>query len=296
MKNWNIHMRLSCLVLAIVMLFALTGCAESGNVADENTEATTSVVATETIAVTETEVVETTEATEEATEAETQPQEILPTQGEQVETEPSHGDSTDETEPAPGESTEATEPVPSEGNKEPEATEPPHEHDYTKTVTNPSCINKGYTTYKCACGDTYTADEVAAAGHDYKSEVIAPTTSAQGYTLHTCESCGASYKDNYTDKLPVETQPEETEPVGCQHSWQAVDHPEVGHEEHFVVCDCGYRCKTSAEWGAHAESYSLEDMLLYHGGHGSADIYIVDTPAHTEWICSECGAATTTKP
>ena len=38
-----------------------------------------------------------------------------------------------------------------------------HTHDYKATVTKPTCTERGYTTYTCAtCGDTYTADEVAA--------------------------------------------------------------------------------------------------------------------------------------
>lgn len=286
MKKWNIHTRLSCFVLAIVMVFALTGCGETGNDTSNDTETTAPVAteATETIAVAETEAIETveTEATEESTGAEPEQQETLPDKSEQTETKPAHG----------------------EDNKEPETTEPPvteetepaHKHDYTKTVTKPTCTEKGYTTFKCNCGDTYTANEVAATGHDYKAEVVAPTASAQGYTLHTCKVCGDSYKDNYTDKLPVETQPEETEPDGCQHNWQEIHHDEVGHEEWFVVCKCGYRCKTSAEWGTHVDSYSLEDALLYHTSNASSKDYVVDTPAYTEWICSNCGSATTTKP
>ncbi len=42
------------------------------------------------------------------------------------------------------------------------------EHEYTSTVTAPTCTEKGYTTYICSvCGDTYNADEIAATGHNY---------------------------------------------------------------------------------------------------------------------------------
>ena len=44
-----------------------------------------------------------------------------------------------------------------------------HTHSYTSIVTEPTCTEKGYTTYTCACGDTYTADEVAALGHKYEN-------------------------------------------------------------------------------------------------------------------------------
>ena len=43
-----------------------------------------------------------------------------------------------------------------------------HEHNYEAVVTDPTCTEDGYTTYTCsACGDSYTADEVAATGHNY---------------------------------------------------------------------------------------------------------------------------------
>ena len=60
----------------------------------------------------------------------------------------------------------------------------------------------GYTTYTCACGDTYKADYVSAQ-HNYSSVVTAPTATAQGYTTHTCSVCGDSYVDSFTDKLPA---------------------------------------------------------------------------------------------
>ena len=51
-----------------------------------------------------------------------------------------------------------------------------HIHEYTATVTAPTCTEQGYTTYTCSCGDSYAADYVDALGHDY----------ADG----TCTRCG----------------------------------------------------------------------------------------------------------
>ena len=52
-------------------------------------------------------------------------------------------------------------------------TEPdaPHEHSYETVVTAPTCTEGGYTTYTCACGDTYVADETAALGHSFADGV-----------------------------------------------------------------------------------------------------------------------------
>ena len=40
-------------------------------------------------------------------------------------------------------------------------------HNHEAVVTAPTCTEAGYTTYTCACGDTYTGDEVAALGHTF---------------------------------------------------------------------------------------------------------------------------------
>ena len=93
------------------------------------------------------------------------------------------------------------------------------DHSYKAVVTAPTCKAGGYTTYTCACGDSYVADKVAAkghtpgaaatcttaqkctvcdaelakaTGHSYKAAVTAPTCTEEGYTTYTCE-CGDSY-------------------------------------------------------------------------------------------------------
>ena len=67
-------------------------------------------------------------------------------------------------------------------------------HDYEASVTAPTCTEAGYTTYTCACGDTYTGDEVAALGHNYEAVVTAPTCTEAGYTTYTC-ACGDTYTE-----------------------------------------------------------------------------------------------------
>ncbi len=46
----------------------------------------------------------------------------------------------------------------------------PHVHQYTAVVTAPTCTEQGYTTYTCACGDSYKGDYVAAKGHSYDKD------------------------------------------------------------------------------------------------------------------------------
>ena len=42
---------------------------------------------------------------------------------------------------------------------------PGHKHHYTADVTAPTCEEEGFTTYTCACGDTYKGDEVGVVPH-----------------------------------------------------------------------------------------------------------------------------------
>lgn len=83
------------------------------------------------------------------------------------------------------------------------STTPPHSHTYSKTVTAPTCTAGGYTTYTCACGDSYVADKTNARGHTYTDTVVPPTPSQKGYTNHVC-SCGYFYTDSYVDPIVEE--------------------------------------------------------------------------------------------
>ena len=104
-----------------------------------------------------------------------------------------------------------------------------HTHDWVESgVIAPTCTEKGYTTYTCACGETRLDDEVGALGHQiatltangdgthsgycereqmnvtescgYASSVTSPLCTQQGYTTYTC-ACGDKYRDDYTEAL-----------------------------------------------------------------------------------------------
>ena len=81
----------------------------------------------------------------------------------------------------PSEPSEPVEPeTPSEPSEPEEPSEPvvpgegctAHEdgmHVHEAVVTAPTCTEQGYTTYTCACGDTYVADYVDATGHNMEN-------------------------------------------------------------------------------------------------------------------------------
>ena len=72
-------------------------------------------------------------------------------------------------------------------------------HHAAKAAT---CTEKGWAAYDtCSRCDYSTYKEIAATGHHHNAVVTAPTCTAKGYTTHTCNTCGNSYKDSYTNAL-----------------------------------------------------------------------------------------------
>lgn len=93
---------------------------------------------------------------------------------------------------------------------------------------------------------------------------------------------------------PAETKPAPTEPTECQHDWVSIHHAEVGHWRAGIMCDCGWTVygdpdELTALWNAHSASFPPAESLFEHGGFGSMDEWIVDTPAYDEWVCQHCG-------
>lgn len=83
-----------------------------------------------------------------------------------------------------------------EKQEEPIAKLPPvHKHSYTQTITQPGCTTVGYTTYTCACGDTYRADDVAALGHSFTTYIIDnnATCTMDGTKSAQCDRCNETH-------------------------------------------------------------------------------------------------------
>ena len=71
---------------------------------------------------------------------------------------------------------------------------PTVDHVYNRTVTAPTCTEAGYTTYTCACGDTYTGEVVDALGHTGNKWItdVEATCETAGSKHKTCIICGAN--------------------------------------------------------------------------------------------------------
>ena len=147
------------------------------------------------------------------------------------------------------------------------------EHEYTRTVTEPTCTESGFTTYTCTkCGDSYTADETAALGHDYEADRTEPTCTEGGFTTHVCTRCADTYTDGQTGPLGHDYQGTATAPT-CT-------------ENGFTTYTCA-RCGDTYTGG--------ETDALGHDWDGGR---ITREPTETEpgertFSCSRCGATKT---
>ena len=64
-------------------------------------------------------------------------------------------------------------------------------HDFTETITAPTCTKPGLKTSVCNVCGYEEKEEIVATGHSYTEEVIAPTCTTQGYTKNYCR-CGTN--------------------------------------------------------------------------------------------------------
>ena len=74
--------------------------------------------------------------------------------------------------------------------------DPSHKHSYTTSVTEPTCLNKGYTLHTCDCGHSYKDRYTKALGHNEVSvSAKAPTCAEEGWDAHvSCSRCSYSTK------------------------------------------------------------------------------------------------------
>lgn len=69
-----------------------------------------------------------------------------------------------------------------------------HNHEYSAVVTKPDCINKGYTTYTCSCGSTYTDNYTNELGHSFTNYIYNNDAriNIDGTETSKCDRCDAT--------------------------------------------------------------------------------------------------------
>ena len=153
---------------------------------------------------------------------------------------------------------------------EPQEEIPALGHKYEAVVTAPTCTEGGYTTYTCACGDSYIADEVPATGHNYHSyESVAPTCTEPGEMTYTCLIC----RDTYTEEIPT------------------IDHAEVYVAEVPATCTepgltAGMQCEVCGTW-----TVPQEEIPATGHSYGSylGQAATCTEPGFIVYYCAYCG-------
>ncbi len=213
----------------------------------------------------------------------------------------------------------------------PATTEPPHTHSYTVTEQKDAdCENYGYITQTCSCGKVETT-LITPTGHSWGEWKVTkePTTTSAGTKERTCEKCGIKETasiEKLTATEPETTAPATTEPphthsytvtdqkdADCEndgyitkncscgdvqtitiaakgHSW--VHHDEVGHNDIYLECTCGWRCMydgvndeaTYVQYDAHLASLPISERFT-HSYHNTRE-WVVDTAGYDQ--CSVC--------
>ena len=145
-----------------------------------------------------------------------------------------------------------------------------HEHEYTQVVTPPTCTERGYTTYSCACGESYDDNYVEALDHDWgEGEVTEePTCTEAGEETFTCSRCGES-KTETAEALG------HTPAAAVRENEKAATCEEAGSYDEVVYCSV---CE---------DEISRETKVIAETGHSFTN-YVSDGNA----TCTENGTET----
>lgn len=142
-------------------------------------------------------------------------------------------------------------------------------HKYTSVVTAPKCMEEGYTTYTCSCGDSYVADKTPARGHTFGnwSTNTPATCTTAGERQHKCLSsdCG------YVEKEVVEA-------TGHHHVAGAITVPTCTTEGYTT-----YNCSQCTD--------SYQGDIVPATGHkykGVVTKPTCETDGYTTYTCATC--------
>lgn len=120
----------------------------------------------------------------------------------------------------------------------------PHEHSYSFDIVQSTCTEKGYKTYTCSCGDTYT-EELALIPHNYTLTIVDSTCTKKGSKTYTC-SCGHSYTEALA--LLPHNYSVEVKPSTCTVKGSKVS-----------TCTCGHVLRETLDLLPHSYSVVTKD-------------------------------------
>lgn len=134
---------------------------------------------------------------------------------------------------------------------------------YIKTIVDPTCVDKGSTTYQCSrCNGTYI-NEIEALGHSYEGEpeVVDPTCTEDGKKINKCIRC-----DNLVEEvIPAMghnlTEATCTSPSTCVNCKDEVGSA-LGHTTMNGICErCGEHIVEPIEFSGYGDTV-LTDLHI----------------------------------
>ena len=143
----------------------------------------------------------------------------------------------------------------------PESEEPGHVHSYIDNLVAPTCTEKGYTVYSCACGVSYQDIYTDPTGHIWDDWVttVQPTPQLEGTKERKCISC-----------TTTETQQLPKLEAGHIHSYTpkvvAATCTTDGYTLYICSCGNGYRCDAVKATG-HCYTNSVVAPTCTSGGY-----------------------------
>lgn len=169
---------------------------------------------------------------------------------------------------------EPDEPIEPDDPDEPDEPEiPDHYHNYNVKVATvlPTCEEKGYTTYKCNCGEggTVNREYTNPTGHSSGSSIVTPPTCTEdGYTTHICSVCNKSYINTPTPKLG--------------HNWSYYQDSSAGETGWSRTCAICNSIEINVEYGCGDNG---DDHSWVEDGVEEATCTL---PKYQKYVCSVC--------
>ena len=154
-----------------------------------------------------------------------------------------------------------------------------HTHSYTSTVVEPTCTERGYTLYECACGHSYQSNFTNALDHDYVK-----VREDYRYHYYECTRCGKTYRSPIYH-IPVEPKPPiavagltpETETNGSQQVLVS-----TVTEEHSYIYASGMLLRETITSGSTTKTLDFRYdnvgypyALIYNNGSTTATYYYI---------------------
>ena len=131
-------------------------------------------------------------------------------------------------------------------------------HTHSLVVTSPTCVDEGYSTYTCVCGDTYVSDIVAAQGHSITTYVARAATCTEiGWNAY--EKCS---KCTYTTYTEIPASGHTIEEVEAQ----AATCTEIGWNAYEKCSKCTYTTYTEIAASGHSYEEAVTAPTCISGG------------------------------